>query len=277
MDAASHPSSLPSDGGHDAEHRIEESVDHFLARVRRIVRDSFELVRFLVFVVYMLGAILAFWLWAVSEVMLLIRTVIYGIVQVILWVSGGIPRVPGETMTEALRRDLNTRWSQRTRTYATLARPLAARYAYSRRAAVTFWFWSVPRKAMAVLLVMAFVVVPALYIVPRPHYVQVVDDNSLQYDTEGKTMYLINAVDLFEIGKTREYVNETAWWLGKVNPQGLKNRLHPGRFYKLWVIGIRWYWMPRLFPNIVWALETDSQGNLLENPSHFIPPTTTGS
>jgi hypothetical protein len=278
MDAAGQPSPIPSNADHEARQRqVEQFLDDAVARLKAIGRDVAELLRFFVFTAYLLGAILSFWLWVLSELILLVRVLVYGLLQFVLWVSGGIPRRPGESMAAAVNRDLRGRWANREETYRQVARPLAARYANASRAGTTFWYWSIPRKAMSGLLVLMFVVVPGLYIVPRPNYVQMIDDNSIQYEDSGTTQYLINAVDLFDTGLTREYVNETAWWLGKVNPQGLKNRLHPGRFYKLWVIGIRWYWMPRLFPNIIWASETDAQGAILANPSHFIPPTTTGS
>jgi hypothetical protein len=88
--------------------------------------------------------------------------------------------------------------------------------------------------------------------------------------------YLIHAIDLDDPSQTREYMNENAWWVGKINPQGLKARLVPGRYYKMWVIGLRWWFAPTLYPNIVSVTETDAKGNALEHPSTFIPATTTG-
>jgi hypothetical protein len=91
---------------------------------------------------------------------------------------------------------------------------------------------------------------------------------------DGSTMrvrYLIHAVDIDDPSHTREYQNEVAWWLGKINPQGLKAQLVPGRFYKLEVVGIRWYFLPTLYPNIISAEETDANGVVLDRPSSFVP------
>jgi hypothetical protein len=154
---------------------------------------------------------------------------------------------------------------------------MASHYVIASRAARRFFHWTATRKTLALVATTAFVVVPLLYVVPRPQYVQIVDNDVLDYRSADQVRYLIHAVDLFDTDQTREYRNEPAWYLGKINEQGLKNQLQPGRFYRLWLVGIRWYYLPTLFPNVIAATETDKEGNTLANPSHFVPATTTGT
>ena len=56
----------------------------------------------------------------------------------------------------------------------------------------------------------------------------------------------------------------------------MKSQLVPGRYYKFMIVGIRWYFMPTLYPNVISATETDEEGNILTEPSHFLPSTRTG-
>jgi hypothetical protein len=110
--------------------------------------------------------------------------------------------------------------------------------------------------------------------------VQVTDDNAIDYQPgangNATIRYLIHAVDLNNPGVHHEYTNEQMWWLGKINPQGMKSQLVPGRYYKFMIVGIRWYFMPTLYPNVISATETDEEGNILTEPSHFLPSTRTG-
>jgi hypothetical protein len=87
----------------------------------------------------------------------------------------------------------------------------------------------------------------------------------------GDVRYLIHAVDLFKPTKLNEYQNERAAHLGKLDEQGVKNALVPGRYYRLLVVGIRWWYMPTLFPNIISVKEVDIHGKPLDEPSHLIP------
>jgi len=110
--------------------------------------------------------------------------------------------------------------------------------------------------------------------VPRPNLVQVIDNNAIRYTDSGRTVrYVINAVDLRDPAHTQEYLNERVWWLGKIDPQGLKSTLLPGRYYRFWVVGIRWYYLPTLFPNIIAAQEVDPQGHTIPDP---LPPGSAG-
>src|SRR5690606_16798852 len=136
----------------------------------------------------------------------------------------------------------------------------------------TWWRWSPGHKVMALAFGIAFIGVPSLYIVPRPHSVQILDDDVLEYHNtpSGEIKYLIHAASISNPGKLHEYINERAVHLGKIDPQGLKNQLVVGRYYRLWVIGIRWRFLPTLFPNIISATEIDAQGNAVKNPTHLI-------
>ncbi|MGE0040885.1 MAG: hypothetical protein AB7H88_05340 [Vicinamibacterales bacterium] len=265
-----------------AESRVGSAFVRFGRFLKRIVIDAWELLRFLPFAGYVVLSILGFWLWLVEVFFSQVRFVMRLGMVLMLWLSGGVPPRPGrrDGVLEGAQDDVLLLWDQRFAAYEQLARPLARQYLALRRATRRFWYWTLTRKAFVVLLVGVFVGIPGMYIVPRPHYVQVTDDNATHYENDGtKVYYLVHAVDLFQRGKTREYENEDAWWLGKVNSQGLKSQLQPGKFYKFWVVGIRWYKAPILFPNIISATEVDQHGRPLENPSRLMtapPPTVSG-
>lgn len=236
--------------------------------------------RFLFFAVFLLLSVVLFWLWIVSLALAAVRTVLHLLAASLAWLGGKGPhghRSPG-TLSN-LRQSLRSVWRERMGHYRELARPVARGYVAVRDSMVEFWRWSPGYKLAAIVSTLFLVVIPGSYVVPRPHLVQIIDDNVLEHNNvpNGELRYLIHAADLRKPGKLREYENERAVYLGKVDPQGLKNQLMPGRFYRLWVIGIRWYYLPTLFPNIISATEVDQNGEPLEVPSHLIPPTTTGS
>lgn len=256
------------------------------ADLRRSLHDvwtgivvAWESLRFVLFIFYALLGLIAFWLWIVAGFLLLIRFLVGGVMTAVLWLSEGTtpgpdgkPRNVGEALADSIRAG----WRRRHLKYAEISRPLGRVVYETHRAGVRFWHFSFPRKLLVVVLAFFFVVLPLSYVVPRPHYVQLTDDNAVNDYSDGRVVYLIHAVDLVTHGKTREYKNENAPWLGKFNSQGLKNKLTVGRYYKLWVVGLRWY-IPQLYPNIISATETDASGRPLAAPSHFIPATTTGS
>lgn len=282
MDPATDPS-VPLSVLAEAEERerqIEAKVERGLAQFVRVIREIWMSLRFLLFVVYVVFALLSFWLTVLLAALFAVRFLLRGFLRLLLWASGAVPRDPWKprrTAIQAISEECRTRWAQRQLAYEAAARPVARHILVTRRAATTFWHWSLPHKVFALIATFFFVIVPGTYVVPRPHYVQLIDDNAIEYGEDGNpTRYLIHAVDLFDLDKTREYENERAWWFGKINPQGLKNTLQTGRFYKFWVVGLRWYYLPTLYPNIITATETDAQGQPLEHPSHFLPPATTG-
>jgi hypothetical protein len=276
------PSAMLADGTaptQGAAARAEARVDSLLAAGRRTVLHVVDMGRFLLFLVYAVFGVLAFWLWVLSVFLLALRGLL-GIVMIpLLWMADGTPRnahgVPVGVVDAAIDRS-RRRWTDHASFRASVVRPLAVHIHDARRAGIRFLYLSVARKALVLVFAFFFILLPLVYIIPRPNYVQVVDDNSIHHTDGGtRVKYLIHAVDLFKIGVTHEYENEQALYLLKINPQGFKNRIEPGRYYKFWVVGIRWN-LPQVFPNIVGMTEIDRHGQPLKVPSHFVPETTTG-
>ncbi len=248
--------------------RLAAGIEHAFIEVWRFLR-------FLTFIVFLALAILNFWLWVLSAALGLVRLLINALMVGLLWISGGTPPrsgPPAPNVTVAIQRDLDALWQSRLVAYENLARPLARHWVGAQHVMRMFWHWGAGRKATAVLFALLFIAMPAAYVIPRPNYVQVTDDNAVHYDEDGKVSYLIHTTDLETNGLTREYRNEDAWWLGKINSQGLKSQLQPGKNYKFWVVGIRWYYKPRMFPNIISAIEVDETGATIDRPSRLAAP-----
>ncbi|MBM3752200.1 MAG: hypothetical protein FJW21_13650 [Acidimicrobiia bacterium] len=257
----------------------ERAYDRFSHSVRLFV-ETLRFVGFLL--VILLGAVYV-WVWVLGLVLAVGRVLIGLLMAPLLWLTDGPPHHRGGrpvTAREALGGRLQLWWSRRDEWYRDIARPLGRYLADVQALGRRFWHFTIPRK-LAVLLAAVFLfLLPLSYVIPRPHYVQLLDDNVIDYGSGsqpvGSLRYLVHGADLFSTGRTREYLNEDAWWLGKINSQGLKARLQPGRYYKLWVVGIRWWFFPTLYPNIISATEVDRQGEPLAEPSHLMPPQTTG-
>lgn len=233
--------------------------------------------RFLFFALFLFLAVVLFWLWVVSLALATVRFLIHAVAALMAWMGGKGPhghRGPG--IRKELSVLMRSLWAERTGHYRELARPVARGYVAVRHVMVEFWRWSPGYKVAAMVATIFLVVTPGLYVVPRPHYVQILDDNVIEHHNapDGDIRYLIHAADLHQPGKLREYENERALRLGKIDPQGLKNSLVPGRYYRLWVVGVRWYYLPTLFPNIIAAREVDREGQPLETPSHLVPAAT---
>lgn len=259
-----------------ADRVVDRAFDH-VARAGRALGATIVAwarnLRFLLFTAFLLLAVLAFWLWLASVLLAAARLLLKTVATVLMWLAGGAPRAPGVTFTQALARGVGNTWRRRLVYYRRVARPLARGYVTTRRSAVRFWRWHPAQKMAALVTTVLFVGVPAVYVVPRPQYVQILNNNAIDNPDarDGETRYLIHAVDLFDPGEFREYANVRAPHLGKIDPQGLKNRLVPGRYYRVWVVGVRWYWLPTMFPNIIRATEVDARGRTLAAPSHLIP------
>jgi len=263
---------VPSDGDRAAalRARAEEAV----RAVQHAIRDAFFFLRFIPFAFYILLAVLSFWLWVLGALLGLLRFGLRAVMIVLLWISGGIAPPPGRRdagLADAMRRDLRQLWDSRLVAYEDIARPLARHIVSAQRATRTFVHWSVPRQGFALLVMAIFIGIPALYVVPRPNYVVITDDNATHHESTGELRYLIHGRDLYD-NEPLEFENEVAWWLGKLDPQGLKSSLQVGRAYRLWVVGIRWWYRPMLFPNIIAATEVDATGRALDQPS--LPPVT---
>lgn len=226
--------------------------------------------RFLLFTVFLLLAVVVFWLWVVSVVLSVVRLLLKGVSTLLMWLAGGAPRAPGVTFTQALARGVRQGWRRRAVFYRRTARPVARGYVTVRRSSIRFWRWHPAQKMAALVTATLFVGLPVAYTVPRPDYVQIINNNAID-NSRGETRYVVHAVGLFDPGDFREYANVRAAHLGKIDPQGLKSRLVPGRYYRLWVVGVRWYWYPTSFPNIVRATEVDAQGHALSGRPRLLP------
>jgi len=253
--------------------RVVDALGRGAASAAAAPGRVFRALRFLFFPLFLLLAVVGFWLWVLAAALGAVRLAVGTVATLLMWLAGGAPRAPGVTLGQALRGGTRRAWARRSVWYYEAARPLARGWLAVRGTTVRFWRWHPVMKLAALAATVLFVGLPAIYLVPRPHYVQILDNNSFSNPggAEGRDVhYLVHAADLFRPGKYREYENERAPYLGKIDPQGLKARLVPGRYYRLWVVGIRWYWLPTLFPNIIRATEVDAQGHTLGAPSHLI-------
>jgi hypothetical protein len=254
---------------------IEEAADRWYHLMRDVAIGVWDIFRFVLFALFALLAVLYFWLWMFSAFSFLLRLVLRVIMLPLLWLSDGTPRREGEPMgvPEALALDLKAQWANRDRTYLTIARPLARAIVTVQETLIRFWHFNFAKKVFTLVLAFWTIFVPGLFIVPRPHYVQLINNDAIDYGSGGATdvRYLVHAVDLFDPSNTREYMNEPAWWFGKLNAQGLKNRLHKGEYYKMWIVGIRWWYMPTLYPNIIWVSEVDRSGKPIDDENYMVP------
>jgi hypothetical protein len=94
--------------------------------------------RFLFFVVFLLLAVVLFWLWLFSAVLAVIRFLIAGLATVLAWLGGKGPHATGPGTASELRDGLQGLWRQRATHYHDLARPLA-RGAVSMKAMAVRW------------------------------------------------------------------------------------------------------------------------------------------
>lgn len=245
---------------------IEEHVDKFLTESKHSADRVVELGRFLLFILYAILGALSFWFWIVAAAIGLLRLLLTAVMTPLLWLADGPPRGPGgrrRPVVEAVIVETEWRWRRRELFYAELARPLARGVLEIKRSGARFWHLTLARKAVVAIMGFFFVFVPGMYVVPRAHYVQVTDDNAINHRTNGAVEYLVHARDMDNPGKTREYRNENMWYFGKINAQGMKAEIQPGRYYKMWVVGIRWY-IPQSYPNIISVQELDANGRPID-------------
>jgi hypothetical protein len=255
--------------------RAEQIVKVVVWHIFHTIARVWLVLRFGLFIVYLLVGLITVWVWIGLALIGLVYFTLRAVTHSLLWLSGGVaPRSgPPRTVTESIRHDLQAFWDERVIAYGAVMRPLARGYVRAKEGLRTFWYWHLLRKAVALTFAFVIVGIPAMYLVPRTHYVQITDDNALHYEGT-QVMYLVHGLDLFNPGKTREYMNEDAWWFGKINSQGLKAQLQIGHSYRLRVVGLRWYWKPRLFPNIIRATEVDDQGHPIDEASRIGVPVT---
>lgn len=252
--------------------RAEAVANRFMSAATVTAREALRFMQFLVFLAYLVVGILGFWLWMLAFIIGTFRLLLKLTRQLLLLLSALQPPPTGWTgggVAERTRAELQRLWNQRLLLYADIARPIGRQLVALNHSARRFWHLPLFHKLSAVILAGSFVVLPMVYVIPRPNTVQIVDRNSLSH-TDGELRYLIHATDLDDPLKTREYENEYAAYLGKFNPQGLKASLVEGHFYRLWVVGVRWNYLPlTLYPNIIFAKEIDKNGNEIDR--HVAP------
>jgi hypothetical protein len=262
---AVHPDDARALSAEERADRAVKAVDDLAAGASRVAMDMFWYIQFLFFLLYLLMAVVGFWLGFFAAVLGTIRMAVRFVKSAMLYLSGGHPPPPGGRAHEAmdvLRQEVRRLWHARVLAYADVTRPIARHYVSSRVAVRRFWHWGVARKFSTMLVIPLFVLLPLAYVIPRPHEIMITDDNALSHTDGDQLRYLIHAIDLNDPTVFREYENEFAWYLGKFDTQGLKSKLQPGHFYRVWVVGIRWYYFPRTaFPNLLWATEIDRAGN----------------
>lgn len=256
------------------EAKAEAAVTNAYKDAKSFSISVIDAVQFVLFFVFVLTAILRFWLLGATLILHLLRVLIHVLTIPLRTASGASPprRTHKSQAFDAGSLRMTLRYE--------LVKPLAHLWLEFVDSARSFWHYTFARKLLVVALSFFLVFVPASYLVPRTHIVQILDNNVLNNQTtqinNTSINYLIHAIDVDDPTHTREYINENAWWLGKVNTQGLKASLIPGRYYSMKVVGLRWWFAPTLYPNIISATETDAEGNILAHPSTFIPSTTTG-
>lgn len=252
--------------------RAEAVANRFMSAATVTAREALRFMQFLVFLAYLVVGILGFWLWMLAFIIGTFRLLLKLTRQLLLLLSALQPPPTGWTgggVAERTRAELQRLWNQRLLLYADIARPIGRQLVALNHSARRFWHLPLFHKLSAVIIAGSFVVLPMVYVIPRPNTVQIVDRNSLSH-TDGELRYLIHATDLDDPLNTREYENEYAAYLGKFNPQGLKASLVEGHFYRLWVVGVRWNYLPlTLYPNIIFAKEIDKNGNEIDR--HVAP------
>ena len=253
--------------------RAESVANRLVAVLIGALREFLRFVQFAIFLIYLVFSVIGFWVWVLSLVIGVVRLVLKLTRHLLLLLSALHPPPAGWTgggMVERVRAELLRLWNQRFLLYADIARPVGRQLVAWSHSARRFWHLPLFHKLAAAVTALGLVVLPLVFIVPRPHEVQITDKNSFSH-ADGPLRYLIHAIDLSDPSKTREYENEYAFYLGKINPQGLKATLHEGHFYRLWVVGVRWNYLPMtMYPNIVSAVEINKDGSRVETP-HLVP------
>lgn len=256
-------------------HRAVSFADAFARRTGHAAWDLFGFVQFLFFLIYLLLAAIGFWLGFVAAMLGALRMLTRFAKVSLLYMSGGNPPPPegrAAHLNAMAKQELQRVWDARLLLYADVARPVARHYVAARFATRRFWYWGIMRKLSTITVASLMVGLPLVYLIPRPHEVQITDDNAMSH-ADGELRYLIHALDLKDPTNHLEYENEYALHLGKINPQGLKSQLVPGRYYRLWIVGLRWYYFPKTaFPNILWATEIDMNGNEITDPALMLAP-----
>ena len=271
---ATHTGAVPREDTDARTNRVVHAVDHLAAAARAAVFEAWAFLRFFVFLFYLLLVIVGFWFGLVATGIGVLRMALRAVRVVLLLLSGGHPPPSGGRAPAAAKQELQRLWATRMLLYADIAVPVARDLVAIKTSLRRFWYWGISRKLATIVMALSFVGLPLLFVIPRPHEVQITDDNAISH-TDGALRYLIHGLDLDNPTVNREYENEYALFLGKINPQGLKAQLQPGRFYRLWIVGIRWNYFPAtMYPNILWATEIDMNRSAVQGAALLgAPPT----
>ncbi|MGE3276989.1 MAG: hypothetical protein AB7O67_17900 [Vicinamibacterales bacterium] len=272
VDASSRAPGTHAGGAAQAADDAAVRAERIIAFLRGAAIDLWRFLRFLPFVVFLAFLVLSFWLAAFTAAIAVVRAVLRLVAVILLGLSGGLaPRrgtAPPGTLRDKARRELRLLRVHASLTWEESVGPFRRHWRGAGYGWRMFWHWHIGRKLLAVITVALLIVLPWFYFIPRPYDVQVTDDNAIDYQSDGQIVrYLVHAVDLNERNQTREFMNEDAWWLGKINAQVIKSQIQEGRYYRMWVVGIRWWKWPTLYPNIIRAQEIDEHGRRIENPS----------
>jgi hypothetical protein len=227
----------------------------------RIFWDLFLSVRILLFIAYVLTSILRFWIWFLEKVLKTLRMLIR-LITVPLGLASGLP-YGASLRAEEDNFFFKSFWQY---TYFTIIREMLVEVRDTiiliREGIYTFWSLSFSRKVVVLVIPFFLVIGPLGFIVPRPQEVEIVAINSIRdnISTAGNASYVILAKGFDGPNDFRQYVNEDAWWLTKVNSQRLKTILKEGKKFEVWIVGYRIAFPIEMYPNMVYAIELDENG-----------------
>src|SRR4051812_35630175 len=122
--------------------RAEARVDGWIGHVRHSLSHMLIAVRLLLFLLYLITAIVSFWLWVLSTAFLAVRLTVLAASVLLLWLSGGLAPPPEGTSAIAQgAHELRVWWRSRYGSYALFVQPAASHYLTAHRAARRFWHW----------------------------------------------------------------------------------------------------------------------------------------
>lgn len=247
-------------------HKIQDSlisIPHFFALLGKysldLVYGLTRVAAVLLFMFYVTTCILRFWLWLVTTILSFARVLIRVLTIPLRRMAG----IQGRFQVGNDNSPIDTSIIGEMQ-YELLV-PALRFVGYVGGIMKTFWEIDVPRKLIAIILNIIFLIGPSLWVIPRTLFIKVIDPNALVSNQAGQG-YLILAHDPQYPKIKFEFENENVLYLGKLNSPGLKAMFVTGKYYKIQVIGIRWYWPTQLFPNIISAEEVDANGNSIAIP-----------
>lgn len=238
----------------------QSSGEHFVffRRILLVIWDIFLSLRVLLFVAYVLTAVLRFWIWFLEKVLATIRILIR-FLTVPLGTLSGLP------YSASIKADENnfffkSLWAN---LYFTVIREF---YDSVRDTVIVIWEsifvfakLSVSRKIVVLVIPFLLVIGPLGFIIPRSAEVKIISINSIRDNIAmaGNESYVILTKGFEGEHDFRQFVNKDAWWLTKVNSQRLKTILKEGKTYEIWYVGYRIVFPFEMYPNMVYAVELE--------------------